>query len=693
MELRSLKLKDFLSHSATTVEFTPNRKLLIDGISGAGKTAIVEAIVWALFGRGRSENRNLVKKGKKKAVVDLSLVAGDKTYVIRRSVSDKGSQSIDISLAVDGKAVAVPATSIKEKQRYIEKDILKASYELFVNAIVWPQDNSQSFVKQTAAARKELLLEIVGTGAFDEYYDKAKEKLTSISVERAGAENELRIYAETIKVDAQEVAAYDADPGDFTGIMRELATVDASRRGNEAAIAPMNTEIARLRQTIDERRSRSEVRKMRLEERERLCAGKTTADLEAEVLRISNLLEVMRPSKNEYLSLKEAKATNSEQVRLKEHLEASRPSQLLEECKKRLASLSSEVAGPTTEAYLCPGTGNVCARAKDIVDKQRAKAAQELTAEAQKLATLTSAVADTDRKLAGLQIVEVDEEKFKKAEEAYYKLDGLTAQRLPILASLTRIIAIDADLASHPEIPDLGEEAKLAVAEKTLTKLYTDGAEYMRMQATLRGTFALMEQRKAAAESKRARVAEYGKKMADISGMLAKTADSVENLTLVKDALGSNGIKVVIVDTVLPKLEMRINEVLSELCDFRVKLDTQKTSASDEDKQKEGLFITVINGEGEELDYDGYSGGEKLKISVAITEALAELQNSSFRILDEMVVGLDAESVGQFSEILLKLQSRFSQIIAISHLPEVKLLFSDSIMVTKTNGTSHVHKA
>lgn len=52
MELRRLHLKNFLSHEDTAVDFAPNRKVLIDGASGAGKTAIVESIVWALFGAG-----------------------------------------------------------------------------------------------------------------------------------------------------------------------------------------------------------------------------------------------------------------------------------------------------------------------------------------------------------------------------------------------------------------------------------------------------------------------------------------------------------------------------------------------------------------------------------------------------------------------------------------------------------------
>src|SRR3990167_2137847 len=133
MLLKSLKLQNFLSHENSELVFTSNHKLLIDGPSGAGKTSIVEGIIWCLYGKARLENRSLVKLGKQTGRVELALTDGKFTWIIRRTVTKKGSQTLDISLEdSDRKARAVGATSLKEKQAYIEKEILKSSYELFI---------------------------------------------------------------------------------------------------------------------------------------------------------------------------------------------------------------------------------------------------------------------------------------------------------------------------------------------------------------------------------------------------------------------------------------------------------------------------------------------------------------------------------------------------------------------------------
>ena len=125
------------------------------------------------------------------------------------------------------------------------------------------------------------------------------------------------------------------------------------------------------------------------------------------------------------------------------------------------------------------------------------------------------------------------------------------------------------------------------------------------------------------------------------------------------------------------------------MSDFRISLNTQKVKA-DGDGVTEGLFITIINDLGEELPYESYSGGEKLKITVAISEALASLQKCGFRILDEAVVGLDKDSTESFVSVLAKLQENFNQVLCISHIQEVKDMFTDNLNIIKDGGISKI---
>ena len=139
----------------------------------------------------------------------------------------------------------------------------------------------------------------------------------------------------------------------------------------------------------------------------------------------------------------------------------------------------------------------------------------------------------------------------------------------------------------------------------------------------------------------------------------------------------------------IPQLEDAINNVLSKLSEFRVKLETQKDSA-DGENVIEGLFINIFNEEGDEYDFNNYSGGQKLKISVAISEALASIQKVGFRIFDEIFIGLDEESTDAFSSVVSSLQDRFPQILCISHLRMIQDKFEDKIYVKKVGGISTI---
>ena len=76
---------------------------------------------------------------------------------------------------------------------------------------------------------------------------------------------------------------------------------------------------------------------------------------------------------------------------------------------------------------------------------------------------------------------------------------------------------------------------------------------------------------------------------------------------------------------------------------------------------------------------------------MSIAEALASISgNVGFRIIDEAISSLDDESTESFVEVLTKLQEKYPQVLAISHIPEVKQVFEKQILVKKINGISKI---
>lgn len=96
MILKKISLQNFLSHSDTVVEFNPNGITAIIGENGSGKSSIIEAIQFALFGDSDKGNlANLVKWGKKEAIVELEFENQLGLFKIHREIArtSKGASS------------------------------------------------------------------------------------------------------------------------------------------------------------------------------------------------------------------------------------------------------------------------------------------------------------------------------------------------------------------------------------------------------------------------------------------------------------------------------------------------------------------------------------------------------------------------------------------------------------------------
>ena len=165
-----------------------------------------------------------------------------------------------------------------------------------------------------------------------------------------------------------------------------------------------------------------------------------------------------------------------------------------------------------------------------------------------------------------------------------------------------------------------------------------------------------------------------------------KNLDALENL---KDAFGPTGIKTIMIDMLVPQLEDSVNNILSRLSDFRVKIDTQKSGIG-KDVVLEGLWITIINEMGEEMSFENYSGGERIAITMSINEALASISRVGLRCLDETIIALDDTKVSKFLEVLAEIQKDVAQVICISHIDEVKNFYNDKIEIIKINGNSTI---
>jgi exonuclease SbcC len=177
-----LEISNFLSYRAsTTLDFHGLHLACISGANGAGKSTILDAITWALFGRSRSKNdddiinRQAARDGES-ALVDLSFeLEGGAYRVIRRKKVGR-STVLEFQMGVgEGEWKSLSETGVRKTQTAVEA-LLKMNFDSFINASFLLQGKADEFTTKTANKRKEILADLLGVNEWDHYKDAAAER-------------------------------------------------------------------------------------------------------------------------------------------------------------------------------------------------------------------------------------------------------------------------------------------------------------------------------------------------------------------------------------------------------------------------------------------------------------------------------------------------------------------------------------
>ncbi len=169
-----LKLENFTTYKKLQeIDFSDLNFFIIQGRTGAGKTSIIDAMCYALYGKvprykGTSIHEHLLSKGQKRMRVYFEFSVKGKRYAVDRQYEPSKPPMVRF---YEGSRLL--NLKVREVEDYVSK-LLGMDYETFTKVLVLPQGQFDRFLKpQRPAERREILNRLLG-------YDEIFERISSI---------------------------------------------------------------------------------------------------------------------------------------------------------------------------------------------------------------------------------------------------------------------------------------------------------------------------------------------------------------------------------------------------------------------------------------------------------------------------------------------------------------------------------
>lgn len=190
-----IQLKNFISYGADiqTIDFSMYPLICLSGKNGHGKSALLDAITWALWGQARKVSGNakadqgLLRLGQTQMMVCLDFEFNGQVYRVRREFAltyGKPYAALDFGIVNDDQ-LFIPLTdkTISLTQAKIEQT-LNLSFDSFSNSAFLRQGQANEFSKKSPKERKEILANILGLNHYDTIRKLAMEKIREASSEK-----------------------------------------------------------------------------------------------------------------------------------------------------------------------------------------------------------------------------------------------------------------------------------------------------------------------------------------------------------------------------------------------------------------------------------------------------------------------------------------------------------------------------
>ena len=266
----SLQISGFLSYlDPIKIDFSTFELACISGANGSGKSSLIDAITWVLFGQARRRDDAIINSHASAAEVVYEFLYEGIPYRVQRSKPKDKSTLLEFYVQEPGGSWR-PLTehSVRETEQRIQQT-LRMDYETFINASFFLQGKADQFAQQRPGDRKRILSSILGLEVWETYRERSFERRKQLEADLAGLDALLEeITAELNQADERK--------SHLKQLEESLAQVSALRKARE----DVRENLRRLETSLAEQKRLSNVLEGQLQAARQRLEGHS-ADLQA----------------------------------------------------------------------------------------------------------------------------------------------------------------------------------------------------------------------------------------------------------------------------------------------------------------------------------------------------------------------------------------------------------------------------
>ena len=680
MKIQKIKLENIRSYKNQEIEF-PEGSTLLSGDIGSGKTSVLLAIEFALFGlQPGQRGSSLLRNGEIKGGVSIEFEIDNKKILIERTLKRAKSISQDYcAITINDEKKEISVTELKNKVLELlnyPKEFSRKQNLLYRFTAYTPQEEMKQIILQDSETRTNTLRHVFGI-------DKYKKILENVSILNSKLREEKKLkQGITLNLEQDKLSIFSkeeklkSNKDNLISIEKELSLETENRKkiqNEKQEILKKIEEKIKLQQEIEKTKLIISTKKDSINDNSKLIE-----QLKNQIEQLKNIKfdesKISLFEKEIILMKKERDNFNEKNINVLSQINSLKIKN--EEYKKLEQKISN--------LEICP----TCLQNVDAVYRANVlnKSHSEIFQNNEKIKILEEDSKDIFKKIKEL------EEKINFKEKEITDLRILKIKLQEVYEKEKRLDEISKSTISlEKDIELLNQHNKVLEQSISELKNFDDIFEIKKTELEQ----ALKRERIADIKvaELRKEIELFSIQINELKSQIEKTEKikkELDYLNNLENWLSKKFIPVIsfIEKNVMAKLKTEFSNLFSKWFNMLV-LDSFNIQLNDD-------FSPKIEYQDYEIDYAYLSGGERTAVALAyrlalnqvINSVLSKIKTKDFIILDEPTDGFSEQQLDKIRDILQELNAK--QIIIVSHEQKIESFVENMIRFKKENGISKI---